>query len=69
MYCCIQVGLSIPEFRDLVNCSNPFFLTLLGNELLTTIFERTRKNGLTSFGAPGETVPKQVDAVLISLVR
>jgi hypothetical protein len=46
----------------------PFFLTLLGNELLTASFERPCKNGLTSFGAPDEMVHNQVYAVLISLV-
>jgi hypothetical protein len=50
------------------NCLLAFFLTLLGNELLTAFFESPGKNGLTSFGAPDEMVDNQVDAVLISLV-
>jgi hypothetical protein len=45
-----------------------FFLTLLSNQLLTVFFERSCKNGLTSFGAQDEMVHNQMDAVLISPV-
>ena len=51
-------------------CENgpAFLLALLLNELLATLFELARENGLPSFWAPDEMIDDQVNTMLISLV-